>query len=158
MAEMTRVDYYDDPNAPPANSLVPGGSAIVVDQQGEILLQRRADNDRWALPGGTMEIGETLADAVIREVREETGLDVEPVRIVGVYSDPRHVFAYADGEVRQEFSICLACRIVGGQLTASEESSQVAFFAPEEIERLDMHPSIRMRIRDYLDQQAPALR
>ena len=87
-----------------------------------------------------------------------TGLDVEPVRIVGVYSDPRHVFAYADGEVRQEFSICLACRIVGGQLTASEESSQVAFFAPEEIERLDMHPSIRMRIRDYLDQQAPALR
>jgi len=69
MAEMTRVDYYDDPNAPQANSLVPGGSAIVVGPHGEILLQRRADNDRWALPGGTMDIGETLADAVIREGR-----------------------------------------------------------------------------------------
>lgn len=155
---MTRVDYYDDPNAPQANSLVPGGSAIVANQEGRILLQRRTDNDLWALPGGTMEIGETLAEAVIREVREETGLDVVPSRIVGIYSDPRHVFAYADGEVRQEFSICLACQIVGGQLTTSEESSQVAFFAPEEIEWISMHPSIRLRIRDYLDQQAPALR
>lgn len=155
---MPRVDYYDDPNAPPANSLVPGGSAIVADQDGKILLQRRADNDLWALPGGTMDIGETLAEAVIREVREETGLVVTPSRIVGIYSDPRHVFAYADGEVRQEFNICLACRIVGGDLTTGEESSQVAFFAADEIERLDMHPSIRLRIRDYLDRPSPALR
>src|SRR6266508_3769266 len=121
MAEMTRVDYYDDPNAPQANSLVPGGSAIVVGQHGEILLQRRADNDRWALPGGTMDIGETLADAVIREVREETGLDVEPVRIVGVYSDPRHVFAYDLQRPAEECLTCQIGQIVGGQLTTSEE-------------------------------------
>jgi ADP-ribose pyrophosphatase YjhB (NUDIX family) len=153
---MGRVDYYDDPNAPPANSLVPGGSAIVTDDDaGRVLLQRRADSGLWALPGGTMDIGETLGQAVVREVREETGLEVEPTRIVGIYSDPKHVFAYNDGEVRQEFSICLACRIVGGRLAVSEESSQLGFFAPEEIERLDMHLSIRLRIDHYLKGGVP---
>ncbi|HZC99883.1 MAG TPA: NUDIX domain-containing protein [Actinomycetes bacterium] len=155
---MARIDYYDDPNAPAANSLVPGGSAIVTNQAGEILLQRRADNQRWALPGGTMDIGETLAQAIIREVREETGLEVEPERIVGIYSDPKHVFAYDDGEVRQEFNICLACRIVGGQVRVSEESLEVRFFDLAEVERLDMHLSIRLRIRDYLERTQPVLR
>jgi 8-oxo-dGTP pyrophosphatase MutT (NUDIX family) len=70
-----RVDYYHDPNAPPANSLVPGASAIVVDEEGRILLQRRGDNARWSLPGGTMDIGESIGQAVVREVKEETGFD-----------------------------------------------------------------------------------
>ena len=101
---MGRVDYYDDPKAPRANSLVPAASAIVTDDQGRILLHRRRDNEMWALPGGVMEIGESLGECAVREVREETGLTVEPVRIVGIYSDPKHVFEYDDGEVRQEFS------------------------------------------------------
>ena len=113
---MGRVDYYHDPNAPRANSLVPGASAIVVNDEGKILLHRRSDNARWALPGGVMDIGESIAQTVTREVREETGLEVEPEYIVGVYSDPGHVFAYDDGEVRQQFSVCFACRIVGGQV------------------------------------------
>jgi 8-oxo-dGTP pyrophosphatase MutT (NUDIX family) len=54
---MGRVDYYHDPNAPPANSLVPGASAVVINDEGKILLQRRRDNARWALPGGVMDIG-----------------------------------------------------------------------------------------------------
>lgn len=66
-----RVDWYNDPNAPPANSLVPGGSALVTDEAGRILLQHRADSGNWSLPGGVMEIGETLGEAVVREVREE---------------------------------------------------------------------------------------
>jgi ADP-ribose pyrophosphatase YjhB (NUDIX family) len=108
---VTRTDYYHQTDAPKANSLVPGASAIVADNQGRILLQRRSDNGRWALPGGVMDIGESVAGAIAREVREETGLDVGADRIVGVYTDPGHVFAYDDGEVRQQFSICFACRI-----------------------------------------------
>ncbi len=111
---MGRVDYYDDPNAPETNSLVPAASAIVTDDEGRILLHRRRDNDMWALPGGVMELGESISDCVIREVQEETGLLVEPTRIVGIYSDPKHVFAYDDGEVRQEFSICFACDVISG--------------------------------------------
>jgi ADP-ribose pyrophosphatase YjhB (NUDIX family) len=155
---MARIDYYDDPNAPPANSLVPGGSAIVVNDAGEILLQQRTDNQSWALPGGTMDIGETIAHAIVREVHEETGLWVEPERIVGIYSDPKHVFAYSDGEVRQEFNICLACRIVGGEVHVSQESSEVRFFERTEVDRLDMHPSVKLRIRDYLERSEPVLR
>jgi ADP-ribose pyrophosphatase YjhB (NUDIX family) len=85
---MSRIDYYDDPQAPPANSLVPAASAIVVDDLGRLLLHRRRDNDKWALPGGAMELGESLRECVVREVREETGFDVDVVGIVGTYSDP----------------------------------------------------------------------
>src|SRR5271170_4559443 len=123
----TRIDYYHDPDAPQANSLVVGSSAVVVDDQGRILLQRRSDSGNWALPGGAMDIGETLAASAIREVKEETGLDVRIERIVGIYSDPAHVFAYSDGEVRQEFSICLASTIAGGSLAVSHESTDVRF-------------------------------
>jgi 8-oxo-dGTP pyrophosphatase MutT (NUDIX family) len=108
--EMGRVDYYHDSRAPAANSLVVGSSAIVVDTAGCVLLQRRSDSGLWALPGGTMDIGETFAQSAVRKVKEETGFDVQIQRIVGIYSDPGHVFAYDDGEVRQEFNICLLVR------------------------------------------------
>lgn len=155
---MGRRDFYDDPNAPAPNSLVPAASAIVVDDKGRILLHRRRDNELWALPGGKMELGETLAGCAVREVEEETGLDVEVTTIVGTYTDPRHVFAYDDGEVRQEFSICFLARIVDGQLTVSEESFEVAFFEPGEIDALPMVESIRLRISDYLSGDMPAIR
>lgn len=153
-----RTDYYHDPEAPAANSLVVGGSAVVVDGEGRILLQRRSDSGSWALPGGAMDIGETFAESVVREVKEETGFDVRVERIVGIYSDPGHVFAYDDGEVRQEFNICLACTIVGGELAVSGESTDVRFVALDELANLTMHESIRKRIDDYLTNEQPSLR
>lgn len=155
---MGRRDYYDDPSAPQANSLVPAASAIVVDDDGRILLHRRQDNGMWALPGGKMEFGETLAGCAVREVKEETGLDVEVVGIVGTYTDPKHVFAYDDGEVRQEFSICFLTRVTGGGLAVSDESFEVAFHRPESIRSLPMVDSIRLRVEDYLSGQMPAIR
>jgi ADP-ribose pyrophosphatase YjhB (NUDIX family) len=155
---MSRVDYYYDPDAPAANSLVVGSSAVVVDDEGRILLQRRSDSGNWALPGGAMDIGETFAASALREVKEETGFDVRIDRIVGIYSDPGHVFAYDDGEVRQEFSICVACTIVGGELSVSSESTDVRFFAATEVQGLTMHESIRKRIEDYLAGGEPVLR
>jgi len=147
---VARRDYYRDPDAPRANSLVPGASAIVADDQGRIALHRRTDNDLWALPSGTMEIGESIAQTAVREVKEEIGVEVEPVRLVGVYSDPQHVFAYDDGEVRQEFNVCIACRTVGGELTPGDEAREVGWFTPEEVANLAMHESVRRRIRDYV--------
>ena len=153
-----RVDYYHDPDAPVANSLVVGSSAVVVDDEGRILLQRRSDSGNWALPSGAMDIGETFAQSVVREVKEETGFDVRIDRIVGIYSDPGHVFAYDDGEVRQEFNICLACKIVGGELAVSSESTDVRFVALNEVTELTMHESIRKRINDCLGGAEPVLR
>jgi ADP-ribose pyrophosphatase YjhB (NUDIX family) len=155
---MGRVDYYDDPDAPAANSLVPAASAIVTDEQGRILLHRRRDNDQWALPGGVMELGESLGECVVREVREETGFVVEPVGVVGIYSDPKHVFAYDDGEVRQEFSICFECRVTAGDLAVSDESYEVEFFPPEEIASLPMVDRVRLRVTDFLSGSTPSIR
>jgi ADP-ribose pyrophosphatase YjhB (NUDIX family) len=154
---MGRRDYYYDPNAPRANSLIPGASAVVLLDDGRVVLHRRRDNDLWALPGGVMDIGESISDTARREVLEETGLTVEPLYIVGVYSNPHHVFAYDDGEVRQEFSICFACRVVSGELRVSDESHEVQAFSERELTALQMHESIRMRLRHYFERHDRAV-
>jgi ADP-ribose pyrophosphatase YjhB (NUDIX family) len=146
-----RIDHLNDPDAPAANRVVPGASAVVLDEAGRILLHRRDDNELWSIPGGGMEVGERIADTVVREVREETGLEVEPEAIVGIYSNPQHVVEYSDGEVRQQFSVCFACRLVGGVLAISDESLEVGFFTPAEIEVIPVHESIRLRIRHDLE-------
>ncbi|MBQ0947640.1 NUDIX domain-containing protein [Streptomyces sp. RK76] len=154
---MGRRDYEDDPDAPAANSLVPAASAVVTDDAGRILLQRRVDNGMWALPGGAMNIGESLPECAVRETREETGLDVEVVGIVGTYSNPRHVFAYDDGEVRQEFSICFLARPVGGQLAVSDESTEVRWVDPAEVDDLPMVSGVRKRVNDWRSGAMPAI-
>jgi hypothetical protein len=100
-----RRDYYHDSDAPTANSLVPGGSVLVTDDRGRVLMQRRSDSGNWSLPGGVMDIGETLQQCVIREAKEETGLDVELIGLLGIYTDPGHVIAYGDGEVRGRWMV-----------------------------------------------------
>jgi ADP-ribose pyrophosphatase YjhB (NUDIX family) len=151
---VARIDYVEDPNAPKANSVVPSVVAVVEDDQGRILLIHKTDNDLWALPGGGHDIGESIAETVVREVKEETGYDVEVVNIVGTYTNPRHVMAYDDGEVRQQFSICFSARLLGGELKTSSESKEVAWIAPADTGRLQMHQSMRMRLAHYLEHRA----
>ncbi|WP_045877264.1 NUDIX domain-containing protein [Pseudofrankia sp. DC12] len=151
---MPRRDYLNDPNAPKANSIVPAVSAIVTDDEGRILLIHRTDNDFWAIPGGGLEPGESVSQATAREVKEETGFDVEVTGVVGIYSNPHHVAAYDDGEVRQQFSICFTTRLLGGAATPSSESSEVNFVAVDDIPALNMHESIRLRVNHYLEHRA----
>jgi 8-oxo-dGTP pyrophosphatase MutT (NUDIX family) len=146
---MGRIDYYEDPSAPKPNSIVPAASAIVINEHGDVLLQKRADTGQWSLPGGALELGESIAETIIREVREETGLQVSVDRVTGVYSNPRHVVAFSDGEVRQQFSVCFLCAIEGGQLAPGEEATEVGFFDKGQVAKLDIHPSIRLRIHHY---------
>ena len=109
--------------------------------QDRILLIRRTDNNYWSIPGGQVEPGESLPQAVTREVAEETGMRCEVTALVGIYSDPGHVAAYDDGEVRQEFSICYATRLLGGQIQTSAESSRRPVRQPGRTARLH-DPSI----------------
>jgi ADP-ribose pyrophosphatase YjhB (NUDIX family) len=119
-----RIDYYDSPDAPRAYSLVSSVNVVVVNDAGEILLIRRTDNGNWALPGGAADLGESVAQAAVRETLEESGTEWAITGIVGIYSDPRHVILYtSNGEARQEFSIVLTARPLGGQPTPSSESS-----------------------------------
>ncbi|GGZ00530.1 NUDIX domain-containing protein [Streptomyces nitrosporeus] len=151
---MARTEYYDDPNAPRPNSLVVAASAVVTDGYGRVLLQRRRDNDLWALPGGAMDMDDSLPGTAVREVKEETGLDVEITGLVGTYTDPRHVIAYSDGEVRRQFNVCFTARVVGGALAISDESTELRFVAPEELGSLPMHHTQRLRIRHFLEHRA----
>jgi ADP-ribose pyrophosphatase YjhB (NUDIX family) len=140
---MPKRDYYNDPHAPQANSLVVAVAAVVRNAAGDVLLIQRGDNGLWALPGGAQDLGESSTDAVVREVREETGLNVEVTGLVGIYSDPRHVIAYDDGEVRQEFSLCFKAKPVGGELRPSSESVKVAWVPRDQLAHLDIHPAMR---------------
>lgn len=148
---MSRIEHFNDPDAPTPNRLVPAASAVVIDDEGRVLLARRRDNDLWTIPGGAMEPGETVADCAVRETEEETGIDVEVTRLVGIYSNPNHVIEYSDGEVRQQFSICFACRPTGGEPADSDETTDVGWFTPAAVEAMDVHPSIRLRIAHCLD-------
>jgi 8-oxo-dGTP pyrophosphatase MutT (NUDIX family) len=84
-----RIDYYDDPDAPTVNSMVASVNVVVTNAAGEVLLIRRSDNDNWALPGGAIDLGESMVQAAVRETREETGIDCEVTGLVGIYTDPR---------------------------------------------------------------------
>jgi ADP-ribose pyrophosphatase YjhB (NUDIX family) len=147
-----RIDYYDDPEAPRANSLVPSVNVAVVNEAGDLLLIRRADNGNWALPGGAIDLGESVAQAAVRGTLEETGIECEVTGIVGIYSDPKHVILYtSDGEVRQEFSIVQPARLLRGQRTPSTESSEVRWVPRPALPRHAMDRSMRIRIGDFLE-------
>ncbi|WP_432049533.1 NUDIX hydrolase [Verrucosispora sp. NA02020] len=153
---MVRTEHYHDPNAPEANSIVVAVSVFVRDKHGRVLLIQRTDNGLWSLPGGGQEIGESVAETATRETREETGISVEVTGLVGVYSDPDHVIAYSDGEVRQQFSLCFRAVPVDGTPTPSDESSDVRWVARDELEALDIHPSTLLRItHGYEDRAEP---
>jgi 8-oxo-dGTP pyrophosphatase MutT (NUDIX family) len=150
-----RIDFYDDPAAPAANSLVPSVNVVVTNSDGEVLLIQRSDNQNWAVPGGAIDLGESMVQAAVRETKEETGIDCEITGLVGVYTDPKHVILYtSNGEVRQEFSILLTALATGGVPTCSDESSGVRWVPQAELGSYSMDRSMRLRIGHFLERQA----
>lgn len=146
-----RIDFYDNPQAPAANSLVPSVNVVVVNDEESVLMIRRTDNGNWAVPGGTVDLGESVAQAAVRETLEESGIECKITGIVGIYSDPRHVILYtSNGEARQEFSIVLTARAVSGRPTPSSESSEVRWVPAAEVLSYTMDRSMRIRINDFL--------
>ena len=143
---MSRTDYYNDPDAPRPNSIVVAASAFVVDDQERLLMIRRTDSGLFALPGGRHELGETLTETAIRETVEETGVTIRVDGLVGIFSNPHHVVAFSDGEVRQEFSVCFRARPIGGTPRSSNESTDVDWVPRDQVAGLSIHPSIRLRI------------
>jgi ADP-ribose pyrophosphatase YjhB (NUDIX family) len=134
-----RIDYYDDPGAPKANSMVPSVNVVVVNDAGDVLMIRRSDNGNWAVPGGAIDLGESMGQAAVRETQEETGIECRVTGLVGIYTDPR-----------QEFSIVLTAVPVGGQPTPSDESSEVRWVPRDDLARYQVDRSMRLRLDHYL--------
>ncbi|HEX7127908.1 MAG TPA: NUDIX domain-containing protein [Thermodesulfobacteriota bacterium] len=139
-----------------AQTLRAAASAVIFDARGRILLQRRSDNGRWGLPGGGVEVGESVSAAAVREVREETGLDVEVIRLIGLYSDPAfQVVRYPDGNVVHYVSACFECRVVAGALALCDETLALDWFDPRALPA-DVLPIHRRRIEDALARRPEA--
>jgi ADP-ribose pyrophosphatase YjhB (NUDIX family) len=158
MAEpSTPVPFLDSTGKPlpkPPKVIRPGTCAAIFNGRGEILLQKRADNGFWGLPGGAVDPGESVQQGVLREVREETGLQVRVVRLVGVYSDPRNymITHYPGGDIVHNVSLCFVCERVSGTLQLSGESTDIGYFPVEALPE-PMMPSHLIRLKDVLAQQ-----
>ncbi len=135
--------------------LMLGVSAVIFNEQGRVLLTRRTDNGLWCLPGGAFETGESVSEAVAREVIEETGLIIEPIKIIGVYSDPHRISRYASGNSYHVVVLSFLCRIIGGEIVdVTNETTAIGFFDPQDLpEMVPVHPE---RIRDALIEQERA--
>jgi 8-oxo-dGTP pyrophosphatase MutT (NUDIX family) len=129
-------------------------SAVIFDRQRRLLLQQRSDGGQWGLPGGSVEVGESVATATLREVHEETGLRVAVRRLIGVYSEPRlQVVRYPTGNVWHYVNLCFECVLRSGELTTSDETLDLRFFEPRRLPDT-LLPNHRVRIRDAVARRA----
>ncbi|MFC0562182.1 NUDIX domain-containing protein [Halalkalibacter alkalisediminis] len=126
------------------SDLKAGVAVIILNEEKQVLLQKRSDVGLWGIPSGHIEIGETVSEAAIREVKEETNLDIRIKKLIGVYSDPNsQVFAYPNGKVVHFITTCFLAEITGGDLRCnSSESLEIKFFEPQNLPQdlLKMHP------------------
>ena len=128
-----------------------GCSATIFDKTREkVLLTQRTDNGRWCLPGGAMEAGESAAEACVREVWEETGLEVRVKRLIGVYSNPDQLVVYPDGTKVFMVVLSFEAEIIAGELGLSHETTAFGYFSPQEMEKMPMHGEHKSRVQDAL--------
>jgi ADP-ribose pyrophosphatase YjhB (NUDIX family) len=110
--------------------IVAGVRAVVQDKDKRILLIHRKDTKRWGMPSGSVELGESILDALKREVKEETGLDVETARPFALYTDPRYTVTYPNGDQAQQFTVVFVVDQWNGTLLQDNEESYTCRFFP----------------------------
>lgn len=145
-----RKDYSHEENMPNANSMVPAAAVAIINNDC-ILMLKRKDNGKWTLPGGTMELDESLTGCATREVKEETGLDVIVKDVIGTYTDPDVRIEYSDGEVRREFTIVYYGECSNSEVILDDESSLYAWIPTCEVTSYPMAKSQQKRIADVLE-------
>lgn len=134
-----------------------GCTAIIFDENKRALLTRRTDNGQWCLPGGAMDSGESAEETCVREVLEETHLHVRVRRLVGIYSDPNQLIIYPDGNKVFVVALSFEAEIIGGELSLSNETTDVGYFSVTEMNKMSMLGNHRSRVEDALLNQAEAI-
>ncbi len=147
--------YYNDQNAPQPNQpLLPGACAIIVNEEEKILLIKRNDSPLWSLPGGTMELGESIGQCCLREVKEEVGIKATVEKLVGIYTSPECVFAWSNGKenkVWQSFVIAFLLRTKNKKVKLNQESVDYQWLYHKDIEKLHTFPFVKDIIAQALN-------
>ena len=142
--------YYRDPDAPTPNRPMRSGVVALIESDDAVLLERRRDDGKWGLVGGAIAADETVVEALVREVREETGLATREVELFGVFSDPSRIVGYADGNVYRVLAIAFRVEVEDGIAEVSEESHEVLFVPCTDILELDLGPAHRPIVERFL--------
>jgi 8-oxo-dGTP pyrophosphatase MutT (NUDIX family) len=137
-------DFAPKPNRP----VRPASGAIIRDENGRILVMKRAHSDYWCVPSGWMEVGESAEQCCVREVQEETGLDVRVMRLVGLYSDPRSIIEYPSGDVLQGYLALFECTFDPSASKVSPESDGFAWIDQEALGTYNFMPDHKVFCRD----------
>jgi ADP-ribose pyrophosphatase YjhB (NUDIX family) len=147
--------YYRDPSAPEPNQPRRFGTMALIEREGSLLLERRVDAPLWSMIGGDLSDTETLAEALEREVREETGLVVSDYELFGTFSDPTRIVSYPDGNVIRIASFVYSVAVESfDSLRASSESEELRFFPKIELLGLELPATHRHVIERYVSGEA----
>lgn len=130
-----------------SKKITPGTAVVVLNELRDmVLLHLRNDKPNWSLPGGPPEFGESIAQCAIRETKEETGVDIELLRLVGIYSTPGYwIFDYPDGNEVHAFAAAFESRVISGSLRPNMiDSLDVKWFPTDQLPRniMPMHPKV----------------
>ena len=152
---MTKIIYGD--RIGKLAVLRPSSCAVIFDSAGEkVLITRRSDNGQWCLPGGGMDPGESAEETCAREVLEETGLVVEIVRLIGVYSNPHRIIEYADGNRFQGVTMSFEAKPIVGELRFTDETTAFGYFTMDEMKLMDLMGANVQRVADAFARQEAA--
>ena len=145
--------YYRDPEAPAPNNPRRIGVVALIERDGELLLERRADFGTWGIPGGGLDEDETVEEGLTREVLEETGLVVVSTELVGVFSDPSRIVEYDDGNVYRLLTLAFAVAVAPGTPRVSDESLELRFVPFSRVRDFELGPAIVPVVEAFLDER-----
>lgn len=138
------VIHINNRNAPkPNRPLIPGTCAVIVNKEGNVLIHKRSDNEAWSLPGGQMKLGESISECILREIREEMGLDVQIKRLIGIYTSPKVVFEFPNGDVFQSFVVAFFCKTKNKNVVLNYESTSHKWVSIKKLSGLITLPFVK---------------
>lgn len=132
-----------------------GAAAVIVNDKGQILLQSRADRDKWGIPGGCQELGERFQDTIIREIKEETNLDVleEDLELIDIISGPSRRNDYPNGDVVINNTVLYCIKKYSGELKWDSESKEMRFFDLDKLPQNQHDPDLIEAYKNYVEQK-----